>query len=422
MLFPLQGPTWLKSSNGFIMWALIVFSVMNFYMQLSAQSVEREKSNKRYNIRTGALKLNLAGTFSVEYNDNITSTGSNQKSDLILRPGISVEGEWHVSDINVLSLKVGASYSKYLKNTELDSSRNLISFDRDSNLEFVVRMSPVTVTFSDTFYFTADPTDAFAVNDDGSVSKTVDSFSRLYNTFKVDTLINLQDININLVLSRLDTVPFGTRFQFLRKTEYQEYAHITFIIESTLILGLKGGLKQNKYKQNFNNDSTGFFFGPTLEWKMTRLLSTKAEVLFSKTNFENNGENEDTSQSQTIDARINFQHRMNRRYTHSLTLSHLTSSGSISNTTTVNKIDYYWAWRAFKRTTLKGNLAHERSKDSGGISPENFNRNMASIEFAYRLTKKSTMSFLYAYSKKDSNLEDRSFINNRAVVSFVYDF
>lgn len=405
-------------------YVLLIGAVMSALM-ITNSILAADEPARKYNIRLGSLLLDLTGTFGLEYNDNITLAEDAVKKDVILRPGIILHTEYRASEINTLNISLGTSYAKYLKHKELNTASNAWNLDRASNLKYKVKLRSYTLTLSDYFNFSADPTDAVAVNPNtGQADRKISVYSRFNNTAKLDIDHKEKNFNYKLALSRMDVIPLDTQFKFLRRVEYNEMLSIQYTAYPALVPGIQGGFFQNQYRQGFQNDSYGHTIGPTLEWRITPLVYIVASASYGTTHFKSTGTNQDISgnKQKVFSMNVQFNHRMNRYYSHAIRLSRMTNFGSISNTTEVRALAYTFSWRATKRITYEGNFSFEKGKDSGGISPENYTRYISGLKFARRLNKHMTAFFEAYYAKKKSNKADGGYTVKRFIVSLNYDF
>lgn len=420
-------PIALKRSKLFLKLAVyaLLICALTSALRMTSYMLAANEPARRYNIRLGSVLLDLTGTFGLEYNDNITLADEGVKKDVILRPGVILHTEYRTSEINTLSLSLGTSYAKYLKHKELNTANNAWNVDRASNLKYKVKLRSYTLTFSDYFNFSADPTDAVAVDPNtGQADRKISVYSRFNNTAKVDIDHKEKNFSYNLAFSRMDVIPLDTQFKFLRRVEYNETLSIQYTAHPAFVPGIQGGFSQNYYRQGFQNDSHGKTIGPTLEWRITPLVYMLASASYGTTHFKSTGSNQDLSgnKQRVFAMNVQLNHRMNRYYSHAIRFSRMTNFGSISNTTEVRTFEYIFSWRATKRITYEGNFSFERGKDSGGLSPENYTRYISGLKFAKRLNKHMTGFFEAYYAKKKSNKADGGYAVKRFVVSLNYDF
>lgn len=73
-----------------------------------------------YNLRVGPTAWNFQAGLETDYNSNVNNTENNPEGDMIFRPQINTRMLWPVTDQNTINLAVGAGYSAYLKNQQLD--------------------------------------------------------------------------------------------------------------------------------------------------------------------------------------------------------------------------------------------------------------------------------------------------------------
>jgi hypothetical protein len=389
---------------------------------LCPQLAQAAAGEKRYNMRLGNVFFNLSGTFDIEYNDNLTSSGVQPLRDLILKPGIILDAEWRSGGKQQFEVNLGMNYSKHLRNSQLDSAHNLVNFDRDSQLKYTVRLRPLTITLRDVFSLNSNATDAVAIDPQTQqLVRNVSHYSRFDNKLIVDLETQPKNWSHKLSLSRQDVIPFQSEFSFTRRTEYAQTWTTYYTHWPVFVPGVQAGLTQNRYAKNIQNDSHGFNYGPLFQWKVSQLVTVSGSAVMAVSTFKDNGSNQDTSNSKTLNLSLQIQHVVNRYYTHSLRLTQSTGFGFVSNTTQVRSVEYSSNWRLNKRLTLKSSIKHETSKDSGGLLAESFRRISFSVGFEYLLFKFGQLRAELYHSRKISNYADRSFPNTRLLVGIKYD-
>ena len=122
---------------------------------LNPEVLDEEEDD--YNFAIGPVRFSVAAGFGVEFNDNITLSDNNRESDIILRPSLSLDATWRMTDMNVLRFTLGASYAKYLDHSQYDTDGILLS--PTSQLEFMFSLGEVKFTIRDRFSYQEDPYD-----------------------------------------------------------------------------------------------------------------------------------------------------------------------------------------------------------------------------------------------------------------------
>src|SRR4051794_23625747 len=79
------------------------------------------------NFAIGPIRFSIAVGVGVEFNDNIFLSENHRESDIVIRPNLSVEASWQITERNVLRFSMGVGYAKYLDHSELDTDGVLFS-------------------------------------------------------------------------------------------------------------------------------------------------------------------------------------------------------------------------------------------------------------------------------------------------------
>ena len=98
-------------------WLLLAPAI---FLLSTVGEIQAQKSN----LKMGSLYFDLSSYFNVEVNDNVNSSGVRPLDDVILRAGVSFDGNLELTSFNSFSLNFDLAYSKYLNNPELDSSNS----------------------------------------------------------------------------------------------------------------------------------------------------------------------------------------------------------------------------------------------------------------------------------------------------------
>ena len=138
--------------------------------------------------------------------------------------------------------------------------------------------------------------------------------------------------------------------------------------------------------------------------------------------MDDTGSINDSSQPSGLVGSATVSHRVSSQFEHSLTASHSFNYGYLANVTSVFGLSYGFTWRMNSRWTPRGTIYWEVGDDSGGPAPEDYGRYGAGIGIDYQLSSQLTASLDYAFTKKDSNLYNRSYTSNIVNLGLRYDF
>jgi len=374
------------------------------------------------NFKLGPVYFAAAATLAIEFNDNVSNSATNPKSDLIVSPGLSLDSAWNISEVNQLSFDLGIGYRKYLNNSELDSGSNFLDITPDTRLAFNVFIDTLTLEFYDAFNYSIEATDAFARDAQGNVITNVAQYGRFENQVGVMLAWDLNDLKINGELSRLDLFAQDAAFGFTERNTHTLSASALFLFAPNLTAGLLGSAKMTDYRENFQNDGITYSLGPQFTWQPTALIGVSGSFGYTLSQFDIGGGNGDTSDSNSIFWNLNIKHRAARYYSHSLGFSRSTRFGFVSNTTEISRVRYRAEWRMARAITFFGGVGYEFHNDSGGLSAEEFDRHVFDIATKYAHSSQVSSQIFYTFSTKDSSLSSRSFNRNRIVFSLQYDF
>ncbi len=371
------------------------------------------------------VPVNVKGSFEIEFNDNINYSNSNKSSDIILRPGIVVGINYRLTQINTLALQLGLSYDQYVFHPDLSSYTNFASVSPDSQLAYTLKPSEsVSLTIYDSFNYSVQPSDALSVNPNtGKVITDIKAFGRFMNQIgiKGDYQAGPETVFYGGVY-RYDVFPQNSDYDFLRRWQYtatagarQTWGAYTF--------NLDGSYTLNYYKVHLENDSSSWYVAPTVTW-VSQSLTLKGTVGFTGYNFKSNGTNGDSSQPSTYVGELSAIFPLSSTVSNTITGSRSSNFGYVSNAITVDRISYKIEHTDFLFKNMVGSLLayYERGHDSGGTTPERYEKYTISPQLDYNVSKKLTLYSSYEFTQKYSNFGARNYTRNRFIIGLRYDF
>jgi len=389
--------------------------------KLHAQS--DESSGQQSTFQFGPLKVDVRGVFEVEYNDNINYSNNDKASDIILRPGLIIAANCPLTEMNTVSLQFGVSYEDYLIHSDLSSYTNFAEVSPDSKLAFSMRFNTFTVTVYDSFNYSVQPSDAFAVNPSTlAIITHVKAFGRFMNQIGLNANWDLGSVVLYGGIYRYDVFPQQTEFSFLRRWQYTASVGIRYQFNSGISLKLDGSYTLNYYQQHLENDSSSWFVGPTLAGPLGKNWTFSTSVGFTSYSFQQDGTNGDHSQPVAYTGEVSVSNKTTKNINQTLTLTQASSFGYVSNTITTDRISYKCDWLMQPKIDLILYGYWERGKDSGGLAPETYNKYVISPELDWDYSKRLSIYAYYEFTDKLSNFSDRNYIRDRIVAGFRYQF
>ncbi len=369
--------------------------------------------------------LDLRSYTSLEYNDNINASGVEPLEDFILKAGVTVQAQWPVFQNNSVDLNFDLGFTKYFSHPELDSNNSFLDISPDSGIEYCIKAGQFTIGLSDHLSFEADPTDSLVVDPQ---SENVDFNVLQYNRFTNNGAVNVnwevnRDTNINFGFHRDDILPTDSEFDFSRRTSNVFHLGVVHSIAPNLRVGGNVANTKTTHKLNFQNDSHGSRYGTFADWSITDFINLYVDLSWNSIVFDNSGSNRDGSDVSDFNAEILLRHEVNSEFSHALAIYRRTNLGFISNSLLEDRLQYSFNWSIFARTSVTGLASFESGTDSGGLSPESYDRRILQINYgAHFKNYPITWNLEYRYTEKTSTISARSYNQNRLQFVIKYDF
>ena len=382
-------------------------------------------SDRTATMQLGPAKLDITGSFEVEFNDNINFSRTDRVADIILRPGLVLSASDKLNDNNTVALQMGIAWDEYLIHEYLSSYSNFADISPESKLAYTIRIPPFTFSVYDSFNYSVQPTDALDFNPaTGKILTTVRDFGRFMNQFGITGDWDLNKVVLYGGLYRADVFPESSAFNFLRRWQYTASAGIRYDISPKLQAKLDVNYTLNYYKVHLENDSSSWYIGGTLSGALGNTITANATVGFAGYNFDHNGSNGDFSQPSTITGALSLSQKLSNNLQHTFTLTRSSSFGYVSNTITIDRVDYKIELQHFLFPLMTGTLElyYETGADSGGLAPENYDKYVISPSVNYKLSKRASWYASYQFTDKFSNFYDRTYYQNQFIIGFRYEF
>jgi hypothetical protein len=383
---------------------------------LASEARKPNGTTGNYFMKLGPVDFAAAASFGLEFNDNVGLSQTDRKADLIIRPGLELDGAWHVTQLNTLRFNLGFSYDAYMQHSDLDTRSILVA--PGSELAFDVYVGGLLkLTFHDRFAVLQNPVD------EPNLSNTA-RFDRFQNTAGVTALIDLNDLKFVVGYDHFDYRTFGTDFDFLNRREEQFFGSASLQLSDAIVTGVDGNTGLVHYLTGFNNDGVTWSGGPFFEFTLSNYTTLRIAGGYQGMNFDQNGASGDTSNFGGWYGSVTVAQRLNQYWTHSISAGHEARLGLEVNFSEHTYVRYLAQWRINPRLTASIEAFAESANESGTAAQnsEDAFRWGGSATLSWRLGKKLNAEIGYHYVNKDSDLRLRDYHQNVGTFVIKYDF
>ncbi|MGI8437875.1 MAG: outer membrane beta-barrel protein [Chthoniobacterales bacterium] len=392
--------------------------------EASAEARRQSTEQIPYNLLLGPVRFRLTGTAGLEYNDNVNYAEVNAQEDVIFRPQVNFDAIWPITQLNTLRFDIGLGYAFYLDHSEYNT--NAILLAPNSQLSFDIFVSDFRINFHDRFSLEQDP-----IGEPG-LSNVAD-YGRFQNTAGVSVLWDLNKAVVTLGYDHYNFVATNSDFNYLNRNADSIVGSVSIAATSTTGVGIEGSFVNNRYDEPFLNDSDTATVGGFLETQITSYLKLRVAGGYQMIDF-NNGDFvlfptagaplafADTARLDDYYVNFLLSHRINAAITQRLSAGHESQLGVNSNYVKLNYVRHTATWNIINRTLLATELFYEDAEDSGGFIDEHFQRYGGALSLGYQLTPHVTLGARYQYTRKESDVPLRDYIQNRVSLDGTYSF
>ncbi len=372
----------------------------------------------QYNMALGPVRFNLAAGIGVEFNDNIAlSPSGSEKSDIIIRPSITADATWRLSELNTLRFSLGLSYAKYLENSQYDTEGILVSPSSELALSFYI--GSVRITLRDRFSYQEDPYDLPVLNNT-AVYRRLENDAGLQFDWEINDMITF-----TAGYSHYNLWTFDEEFDSLERSADTVYLRPSVKVGPGVRVGVNASVTAVDFKQDIQNDGINYLLGPYVEANLTESTKVYLEVGWQQFNFDSNGTVEDSQDSSTFYVRSDIVNRLSEAFSHRLGLTKTTEVGFGSNYYDLWHVEYAANWKITPDVILSPTAFYEyyeTSDGDGAFIGEEAQRFGAALGLRYVLTPSMTLGLDYRFLIKDSNLDAASYKQNLVLLSLYYNF
>ena len=387
--------------------------------EAAAEARQQDVDRIPYNLLMGPIRFRVSASVGVEYNDNINYADVNTQDDVIIRPNLTLDAIWPITQLNTLRLDLGIGYAFYLDHDENDTRAILIA--PNSQIAFDIFVGDFRINIHDRMSIQQDPIAEPALSN-------VANYARFENTGGVSVLWDLNQALVDLGYDHYNFVSLTDQFDYLDRNADILFGSIDFLLTPTIGIGPEATAVFTNYDQHVLNDNNDYSVGGFMEAQVTNNLKVRVAGGWQWIDFDNGPVNffgflfPDDKRASDFYANILIGHRINAMIRQTLAAGHETQLGVNSNYITLNYVRHTLTLNLIRGTILSTEFFFEDAEESGGIINEQFDRWGGAIALGYQLTPHVTLGLRYQYTTKDSDVPLRDYDQNRVSLDGTYSF
>jgi hypothetical protein len=363
-----------------------------------------------YNIQAGPIYLRLQGEMGIEFNDNVEYTAANRRADVILRPVLDTDILWPLTERNSFTFFSGLGYVHYIRTSALDHPY----IAPDSKLAFRIYLGDFV----------------FELHDQCSAQDNVlltPSLSGTGNYFQIENITGLDatwDLYKLILSAGFDydsvNVLSGPFTSFTHDSDlFKQRSSLLLNATDRVGLELEGGL--TFYDQSHFENNTEFAVGPFYEIQFSPHLKAKLAGGFVAHSFTPTSFSAIRSfDSYYID--LTLGHDLNKWFSHWLSAGRRVEGGTPNASLYIHDFLYYQVnFYAVKDTRFGFRISYEHGDTEGGLD-EVFDRYGGSFFVSRNINRRLTANVTYEFWRKNSDLYDYGYVQNRLIFDASFKF
>jgi hypothetical protein len=372
-------------------------------------------------LRWGAATFDISLTYALEATDNATFVETDRRKDLIQRPMLDVGVLYQLTTQSRLDFRMGVGYEDYIDNSVEDT----LFIGPGSELALDVRVGRHgVVTFFDRFDYSQD------VVEQGALSG-VGRFPELENVVGLRSVWSFDKYSYQLGYSHLNVFITGNGsgagtadFSYLERAEEQFFGRAGYHFDQPVELGIEATGSLADYASDVQRDYWAASVGPYLTWTAADALEITLRGGIAYTVFSGtNGFSEDDDLT-SFYAGVRIDHRLTDHITYGFSATHdirpaITLGSDYTETT---RLELDTEWRMTSHVTLTSLIFGEVAEEVGIAESEQYNRFGVSVGPMYQMSRHFWCFARYAFNLRNSEIEDRSYRENRATLGVMYRF
>ena len=189
--------------------------------EAAAEARRQDVDRIPYNLLVGPIRFRVSASVGVEYNDNINFADVNTQDDVIIRPNLTLDAIWPITQLNTLRLDLGIGYAFYLDHDEDNTRAILIA--PNSQIAFDIFVGDFRINIHDRMSIQQDPIAEPALSN-------VANYARFENTGGVSVLWDLNQALVDFGYDHYNFVSLTNQFDYLDRNADIVFGSVDFLL------------------------------------------------------------------------------------------------------------------------------------------------------------------------------------------------
>jgi len=381
-----------------------------------AARARKATENIPYNLKMGALRLRFSAHTDVEYNDNINvAPSTNAISDVIIRPGVSMDTVWPVTPQNTLNFNLGVGYQIYVNRPD----NNTLSISPGSTVSFDVFVGDFRINLHDRFSYHQNPLQQGAIT---GTNENAASYGTAQNYVGVGVDWDLNKLTVSFGYDYSLNFSTSEAYSYQNQSSHYGYLRGAVLVQPGVSTGLETTFGISTYEQQVLNNNQQFSAGPFVNWQVSQHLQASLRGGYVNYTFDQTGAITNAASGSSGYANLTLDHMLNQYVRHSMGAGYNLSSGVNSDLITTFFVRYSASLMVFRLSTINLDTFYEHASESGASLPDEYTRFGFNIGLGYPITAHLNTSLRYGFTTKDSMLPAGDYTQNAISLSLAYRF
>lgn len=380
-----------------------------------------------YNLRLGDLALRFTAGTGVEYNDNIHLSSTHREGDEIFTPSLDMDIHLPVTEKNSLDVSIGAGYSAYLNNPDM----NQFFITPGSGLFYNLYVGDFVINLHERISVTENGYQNPAVNDGGNNAM-------LQNTVGTSVTWDLNQVVLTAGYDHGNSMSIGTSQGIPDSATDNVFVNAGVHVRPELTVGVEAGGSAVTYSQpgkgvtptpdtkqwsvgGFTKVQISQYMNVELHAGYSELLPGNTATILNNTNNINTTNTLNTGSSGGLYFGLSLTHRVNQWLDYSLSADRsqdLQTSGQPYTTETVR---FTPNWKFFEKYSLSTPFWWTQGTQYYGQATT-YDQYGGGLNVGRQITEKLSSSLTYQYVQETSALASLNYTVNTISLNFDYRF